>query len=85
MYDASTNVELFTEAAMYSSIIRKRMRGQFHNSNSAVLSHGLFGVDEVQKVLNANLYKDRLFTSRPNLYFGTALTRNNANLPNPLR
>ena len=67
------HIELMCEVAQYIHMSTMRMRDQQHQSNPAVLSHRLCGVDIVEKSLNQTLYLNKLFTSRKNMYFGGML------------
>jgi len=48
-------------------------RGQFHNSNPEIVSHGIGGVNVARRVINQHL--ERLFTAqgRSRAFFGCAL------------
>lgn len=74
-------IELISEAAQLLAMSTMRLRNQFHQSNSAVLMHGLQGVDRFEQIRNALLYHDRLLSTRPGMYFGGSLAGNRTQAP----
>lgn len=52
---------MLIELAIFLQETKMRMRGQYYNSNPAVIQSGMGGVDQAQRVINM-LVPDRLVT-----------------------
>jgi len=67
------HVSMLYELSMYLHTCKMEWRGQFHNSNPEIVSHGIGGVNVARRVINQHL--ERLFTAqgRSRAFFGCAL------------